>query len=74
MVRIIPTNLVCVLFGIAIPTSSFNFIQLFLYLFLLFFYCVSATIVSIIIEDGRCQCLRVCAKIVVTPLVNSPRR
>ena len=26
---IIPTNLVCVLFGPAIPTSSFNFIQLF---------------------------------------------
>ena len=31
-----PTNLVCILFGIAIPTSSFNFIQLF---FLFFFYC-----------------------------------
>ena len=26
---IIPTNLVCVLFGATIPTSSFNFIQLF---------------------------------------------
>ncbi len=25
---IIPTNLVCILFGPAIPTSSFNFIQL----------------------------------------------
>ena len=31
------TNLVCVLFDPAIPTSSFNFIQLFLYLFLFFF-------------------------------------
>ena len=31
-------------FGIAIPTSSFNFIQLFLHLFLFFFYCMSATI------------------------------
>ena len=30
---IIPTNLVCVLFDPAIPTSSFNFIQLFLYLY-----------------------------------------
>ena len=29
-------NPVCLLFGTAIPTSSFNFIQLFLYLFLLF--------------------------------------
>ena len=27
-----------------IPTSSFNFIQLFLHLFLFFFYCMSATI------------------------------
>ena len=27
------TNLVCVLFYPAIPTSSFNFIQLFLYLY-----------------------------------------
>ena len=32
---LIPTNLVCILFGIAIPTSSFNFIQLFLYLFII---------------------------------------
>ena len=30
---IIPTNLVHVLFDPAIPTSSFNFIQLFLYLY-----------------------------------------
>ena len=30
---IIPTNLVYVLFDPAIPTSSFNFIQLFLYLY-----------------------------------------
>ena len=29
-------NLVCVLFGTVIPTSSFNFIQLFLYLLPLF--------------------------------------
>ena len=29
---IIPTNLVCVLFDPVIPTSSFSFIQLFLYL------------------------------------------
>ena len=30
-------SLVCVLFDPAIPTSFFNFIQLFLYLFLFFF-------------------------------------
>ena len=30
----IPTNLICVLFDLAIPTSSFNFIQLFLYLYM----------------------------------------
>ena len=30
---VIPTNLVCVFFGTAIPTSTFNFIQLFLYLY-----------------------------------------
>ena len=30
--RLSLTNLVCVLFDPAIPTSSFNFIQLFLYL------------------------------------------
>ena len=29
------TNLVCVLFDPAIPTSAFNFIQLFLYLFII---------------------------------------
>ena len=28
---IIPTNLICALFGVAIPTSSFYFIQLFFY-------------------------------------------
>ena len=32
-----PKNLVCVLFGIVIPTSSFNFIQLFLYLYYIVF-------------------------------------
>ena len=31
--RLSLTNLVCVLFDPAIPTSSFNFIQLFLYLY-----------------------------------------
>ena len=31
---VIPTNLVCVFFGTAIPTSSFNFIQLFFILVL----------------------------------------
>ena len=36
-------SLVRILFGIAIPTSSFNFIQLFLHL-ILFFFIVSATI------------------------------
>ena len=30
---LIPKNLVCVLFGIVIPTSFFNFIQLFLHLY-----------------------------------------
>ena len=30
-------NLVCVLFDPAIPTSSFNFIQLFLYLYILMY-------------------------------------
>ena len=37
----IPTNLVRVLFDPAIPTSSFNFIQLFLYLFLFVFIALS---------------------------------
>ena len=38
MFVIIPEiNLVCVLFGTVIPTLSFNFIQLFLYLLPLFF-------------------------------------
>ena len=32
--RLSLTNLVCVLFDPAIPTSFFNFIQLFLYLYL----------------------------------------
>jgi hypothetical protein len=35
---IIPTNLVCVLFGPAIPTSPFNFIQLFFILCYCFFF------------------------------------
>ena len=38
MFVIIPViNLVCVLFGTVIPTLTFNFIQLFLYLLPLFF-------------------------------------
>ena len=40
-------SLVCVLFDPAIPTSFFNFIQLFLYLFLLFFIAPSVIINAI---------------------------
>ena len=36
---IIPTNLVYVLFDPAIPTSSFNYIQLFLIFVSVLFYC-----------------------------------
>ena len=42
------TNLVCILFGIAIPTSSLNFIQLFFILVSALFF-----IANTIIEDGR---------------------
>ena len=35
---VIPTNLVCVFFGTAIPTSSFNFIQLLFILVTVLFY------------------------------------
>ena len=52
---LIPTNLVFILFGIAIPTSSFNFIHT---CFCSFCF-GSATTVSIIIEDTRCQSSRV---------------
>ena len=38
---IVAISLVCVLFDPAIPTSFFNFIQLFLYLFLFFFNALS---------------------------------
>ena len=37
---IIPTNLVYVLFDPAIPTSSFNFIQLFLYLYIIILFII----------------------------------
>ena len=35
LIYLIPTNFVFILFGIAIPTSSFNFIQFFFILLLL---------------------------------------
>ena len=38
---VVAISLVCVLFDPAIPTSFFNFIQLFLYLFLFFFNALS---------------------------------
>ena len=47
MYVIIPTTLVCVLFGIAIPTSPFNFLQFFLHLLQFFF--VAFAIVFILI-------------------------
>ena len=40
-------NLVCVLFGITIPISSFNFIQLFLYLYGI--TCQQVTLANVII-------------------------
>ena len=67
---IIPTN------DPAIPTSSFNFIQLFLYLFLFFFYCSQNNSSYM----SRCQYSSIeewrsyiCAKFLATPLIKGLR-
>ena len=49
---IIPTNLVYVLFDPAIPTSSFNFIQLFLYLYIIL-CCVYLSWVARLRDNSR---------------------
>ena len=59
-------NLVCVLYGIAIPTSTFNFI---LYLFLFFFIAW----VQLLYSEHRWSS-RVRVKVVAMLLVNSHRR
>ena len=57
---IIPTNLVCVFFDPAIPTSSINFIQLFLYLFLFVFLLhivqfINAILHGLLITSVQCN-------------------
>ena len=73
---IIPTNLVLyVLYDPAIPTLTFNFIQLswFLYLFLFFFYCSQYNYGLLsIFQCRKWEVLKIIwhAKFVATPLVN----
>ena len=67
--RLSLTNLVCVLFDPAIPTSSFNFIQLFLYLYYLIITKIDLILYYSIITLRACARGKLIGRIVVVVVV-----